>query len=248
MAETELTSAERKLEEEEEAAGAAGRVSEDTEEEEDLEDLEDLVGPVREFEKDMGLIANENESAIEDMDTAIRGLKDWRKEREEQIARLEKENEKLFESMERSAAVLRDRDEGTSGAVSGLDDDEGYKSVLKELNNAKSQMGTSKDVLESSPQAGTELSEEKLRLLTSASKMSFAPAQSAERAEREGALGVGGAKGALGEEGSSISLLREADELLESLGLEEGQNDPIAWTSDLNTVLSKLEMLDAPEK
>ena len=42
--------------------------------------------------------------------------------------------------------------------------------------------------------------------------------------------------------------LREADELLESLGLEEGQNDPIAWTSDLNTVLSKLEMLDAPEK
>ena len=99
MAETEVTSAGRKLEEEEEAAGAAGRVSEDTEEEEDLEDLEDLVGPVREFEKDMGLIANENESAIEDMDTAIRGLKDWRKEREEQIARLEKENEKLFESM-----------------------------------------------------------------------------------------------------------------------------------------------------
>ena len=45
-----------------------------------------------------------------------------------------------------------------------------------------------------------------------------------------------------------LSASNEADELLESLGLEEGQNDPIAWTSDLNTVLSKLEMLDAPEK
>ena len=58
-----------------------------------------------------------------------------------------------------------------------------------------------------------------------------------------------------GKKKNADSILREADDLLQSLASEEGlcaldegvggANDAIAWSSDLQSVLSKLDMLDS---
>ena len=82
----------------------------------------------------------------------------------------------------------------------------------------------------------TTLSEEKLKLLTSASGMSFKKKENTETAAKAS---------------SCSSILEEADKLLQSLASEDAgvgedaaSNDAIAWSSDLQSVLSKLDMLE----
>lgn len=121
--------------------------------------------------------------------------------------------------------------------------------LLKELKLAETKLTLAVEDLT----AKTKLSDEKLKLLTSASDMLFVP-QVAPQGEGGGGGGKGTVSGIAKEESKAASsILQEADELLQSLAADDGKlcdssNDAIAWSSDLQSVLSKLDMLDSPSQ
>ena len=217
--------------------------------EEEAEDAEDAsipdVGALALGRKDRDtVLLDAAAGTLSDMDSAIRNIRDWQRERNEHIARLEKEHKDLLDDLDRRSA--RDGEAEASQGSGSPATDPLYNELLEEIKACESGaggagLGAGAD--DSGSGARTELSEEKLKLLTSASKMSFSVPGKSEAAEE-------GARAPL----DSSAILREADDLLNSLASkEEGilsgtSNDAIAWSSDLQSVLSKLEMLDFPQK
>lgn len=122
--------------------------------------------------------------------------------------------------------------------------------LLKELKLAETKLTLAVEDLT----AKTKLSDEKLKLLTSASDMLFVPQVAPQGEGGGGGGGEGTASGIAKEESKAASsILQEADELLQSLASDDGKlcdssNDAIAWSSDLQSVLSKLDMLDSPSQ
>ncbi|QDZ18254.1 hypothetical protein HOP50_01g07560 [Chloropicon primus] len=224
------------------------RSEEEEEEEEAAEELE-LVTAAMQNGKDMSLVVDSAAGALEDMDTAIKGLRDWQREHSEQVARLEKENENLLKSLlEQGSSRSMAEGQGDAENEAPAAENAEYLDILNELKKYESRPEVVEKVLGAVSSVGkTELSEEKLRLVTSAAKMTFA-------VEAEKAGKSPDRRPEVSD--STKSILQEADELLQSLASEEddqgllsgSSNDAIAWSSDLQSVLSKLEMLESPSK
>ena len=162
------------------------------EEEEEAEDVEEDsfpdVGALALGQKDRDtVLLDAAAGTLSDMDSAIRNIRDWQRERNEHIARLEKEHKDLLDDLDRRSA--RDGEAEASEGTGAPATDPLYNELLEEIRACESGaggagLGAGSD---SGSGARTELSEEKLKLLTSASKMSFSVPGKPEAAE-EGAV------------------------------------------------------------
>ncbi len=206
--------------------------------------VEEVARLVEKETKGLQKQSEEAEGTLQDMDVAIKGLRDWQKQRDEEVAKLRQEQQGLLDQLTReheAASAAKGEGEGELGSNPLMSE------LLAEIKQAQEKAAASLSSLASSSDAARNLlSEDQLKLLTSASAMSFAGAGAGA------SPGAGGGKGE-GEEASADAILREADELLRSLASEDDgidkdakANDAISWSSDLQSVLSKLDMLDSP--
>ena len=174
------------------------------------------------------------------MDNAIQGIRDWQANRKEAISKLEMEHAQMLEQYARkSAASSPAAGVGTSSRRQDDDDDALVQINLLEAELAQCRVASASTRADEARAPAPSLSTEHLKLLTSASAMSFA-------AQPEDAVG-----------GSALAdhdaALREADALLGSPGgggpsggpLQAADEDALlAWNADLQSVLSKLDILE----